>query len=112
MDESALSISDTSSARKEYIVLVRGDWLWKFEPDQVITISKPLMIQGVLKAAETEFQYLASFSNPEIQPLVDDSCIQVSDPSNSTFLLRDMKQKYPFNPTACSLLLCRPKTGR
>jgi len=103
MDTSSIPLSLSDSACKEYIALVRGDWLWKYDMNQTVTITKPLLINGILKDAHTDFQCLASFSNPDIQPLLRNS---TSDTTTND------KPKYPFNPTACSLLLCTPKTGR
>lgn len=70
---------------KQYIALLRGDWKRKFGDMKSITVRKPLNVKGTEKEAETVFTVLASHT----------------DDPNSNYCL-----------SACSLVLCSPKTGR
>jgi Pseudouridylate synthases, 23S RNA-specific len=78
-------VESSLSSKKSYLALVRGDWKRKYREDEVVIVDKPLEVKGEMKEARTEFYLLAS------------------TPGNSSEL-------YP--PSACSLVLCIPKTGR
>jgi tRNA pseudouridine65 synthase len=78
-------VESSITSTKNYIALLRGDWKRKFGEDEVVIVDKPLDVKGEMKEARTEFHLLASI------------------PGNSSEL-------YP--PSACSLVLCVPKTGR
>ena len=82
IDKSVINLEGSS---KQYIALLRGDWKRKFGDTKSITVTKPLNVKGTEKEAETIFTVLASYTdNP-----YSDYC-----------------------PSACSLVLCSPKTGR
>ena len=83
------SLTCPNDAVKEYVALLRGDWQSHFGQEKVITINKPLNVDGVLKEAQTEFHLLAS--------------------TPSSLFDEDDREK---DFSACSLVLCRPKTGR
>lgn len=78
--------SSRMGSKKNYIALLRGDWRRKFGEEEVVIVDKPLDVKGETKEARTEFHLLASTSS-----------------GNSTEL---------YCPSACSLVLCIPKTGR
>jgi tRNA pseudouridine65 synthase len=80
------SDGDGISREKNYIALVRGDWKRKFAEDEVVTVDRPLNVTGMMKDASTEFRLLASSPGDE--------------------------DEGPYSPSACSLVLCTPKTGR
>ena len=79
------SYNNTMTSKKEYIALVRGDWMRKFGENEVVVVDKPLEVKGEMKEARTEFHLLAS------------------SPGSQSEL---------YSPAACSLVLCIPKTGR
>ena len=91
------SLTCPNDAVKEYVALLRGDWQSHFGQDKVITINKPLNVDGVLKEAQTEFHLLAS-TPPSY--------------SSSSFDQDDTSSHHQRDYSACSLVLCRPKTGR
>jgi len=72
------------SSQKEYVALLRGDWKRKFGDEPVI-VQKPLTVNNITKSAETHFHLLADYTGPK----------------NSIY-----------HPSAFSLVLCKPKTGR
>lgn len=78
-------------SHKQYVALLRGDWKRSFGDESVVTIDKPLKVKDIMKEAETEFQLLASFPG-----------IPSEDGQDENHSL----------PSACSLVLCLPKTGR
>lgn len=77
--------SSIGGSDKAYIALLRGDWHRKFGDTTIVTVTKPLKVNEVMKDAETDFFLLASSTG--------DASI-------------------PYHPGACSLVLCKPKTGR
>jgi len=79
-----VELNDDRASQKEYIALLRGNWRDKFDNDVVI-VDKPLMVKGVSRQAETEFHLLADYAGPEGSI---------------------------YHPSACSLVLCKPRTGR
>ena len=99
-DDRSISISNSNTsqnilslphpAKKEYLALLRGDWKRKYNSDEVVIINKPLSVKGIIKEAKTEFRLLASFPG------------DVEEESDSNFT----------SLSACSLVLCSPKTGR
>jgi len=82
---SEVSNGGQRSSQKEYIALLRGCWNHKFGEKKVVTVEKPLNVDGVTKHAVTDFHLLACYPGPK------DSL---------------------YHPSACSLVLCKPKTGR
>lgn len=80
-------------SKKEYIALMRGDWKRKFGEKKEIVIDKPLTVKGLSKEAKTVFRILASSPGTEVKD---------AKTSDSIF----------YSPSACSLVLCIPETGR
>mgnify|MGYP000095742216 CR=1 FL=1 len=114
--------SATAAARKEYIALLRGDWrhiqqkfaattpakddtYMLFVEDATLLVTKPLEVKGILKEAQTEFQFLAALDRWPIMRM---------DNNNTTPLLppQDNNNDVTAYRGACSLVICRPKTGR
>ena len=85
VDKKIKSVANSDGSSKQYIALLRGDWKRKFGDMNSITVRKPLNVKGTEKEAETIFTVLASHSG---------------DPNSNHCL------------SACSLVLCSPKTGR
>lgn len=81
-------------SKKEYVALLRGDWKNKFGDVKEIVIDKPLDVKGISKEARTTFRILASYSG-DVQKHCDESSLLMNHP-----------------PSACSLVLCYPHTGR
>lgn len=77
--------SSETKSEKTYIALVRGDWKWKYEEDEIVTVDKALKVKEEMKDARTELRLLSSYAGNE-------------------------EEEYPKD--ACSLILCSPKTGR
>eukprot|EP00957_Ditylum_brightwellii_P204873 15341158-Ditylum_brightwellii.AAC.1 len=78
---------------KAYVALCRGDWRDNKNHGDVtsIVVDRELKVDGIMKSAVTEFTLLASFSTPSSSSSPDEN---------------------QYDPSACSLLLCQPKTGR
>lgn len=70
---------------KHYIALLRGDWRRKYGDIKTVTVSKPLTVKGIERDAETTFTLLSSYTH---------------------------NKNVEYCPSACSLVLCSPKSGR
>ena len=77
--------SSETKSEKTYIALVRGDWKWKYEEDEIVIVDKALKVKEEMKDARTELRLLSSYAGND-------------------------EEEYPKD--ACSLVLCSPKTGR
>merc|ERR1712154_219894 len=79
------------------IALLRGDWKKRFGDNKdIITVDKELKVNDVIKYAETDFQLLESSSSSSA-PNISARC--------------DNKRLFRHS-SACSLVVCTPKTGR
>lgn len=102
-------------SKKEYIALLRGDWKRKFGNQEQVIINKPLNVKGISKDATTTFKLLTSYpgnddNDDDNDNDDDDDSKSINNNSNHDGYGNETIIYSP--PSACSLVLCTPETGR